>query len=308
MRYLDPKNDLTFKRVFGEHPHLLMSLLNALLPLPPGREVVELEYLPAELVPEVPFHKNSIVDVRCTDKEGRQFIVEMQMLWTDSFKSRVLFNASKAYVKQLDKGREYKGLKPVYALSLVNENFEKDTGEYYHHYSIIHNQLTGRKIDGLEFVFVELPKFKAKNLTEKRLQVLWLRFLTEIEDMTETPPADLMAEPEMREAIEYLRESAFTRAELETYDQYWDSVSREKTMLADALDSGFKKGRQEGEQIGLEKGREEGEQIGLEKGVQLTLQVFRLHQAGRTPEEICQIMNQPIEWVLNVLTETGKVT
>jgi hypothetical protein len=31
MRYLDPKNDLTFKKVFGQHPHLLKSLLNALL-------------------------------------------------------------------------------------------------------------------------------------------------------------------------------------------------------------------------------------------------------------------------------------
>ena len=29
-------------------------------------------------------------------------------------------------------------------------------------------------------MFVELPKFKAKNLVEKKMQVLWLRFLTEI--------------------------------------------------------------------------------------------------------------------------------
>lgn len=33
MRYLDPKADLTFKKVFGEHPDLVISLLNALLPL-----------------------------------------------------------------------------------------------------------------------------------------------------------------------------------------------------------------------------------------------------------------------------------
>jgi hypothetical protein len=33
VRYLDPKNDLTFKKVFGQHPHLLKSFLNALLPL-----------------------------------------------------------------------------------------------------------------------------------------------------------------------------------------------------------------------------------------------------------------------------------
>ncbi|MDR0711701.1 MAG: Rpn family recombination-promoting nuclease/putative transposase, partial [Prevotellaceae bacterium] len=32
-RYLDPKNDLTFKRIFGEHPDLLKSFLNALMPL-----------------------------------------------------------------------------------------------------------------------------------------------------------------------------------------------------------------------------------------------------------------------------------
>jgi predicted transposase/invertase (TIGR01784 family) len=78
MRYLDPKNDLTFKRIFGEHPHLLKSFLNAVLPLP--QPIDTIEYLPAELVPEIPVFKNSIVDVRCVDKHGRQFIVEMQML------------------------------------------------------------------------------------------------------------------------------------------------------------------------------------------------------------------------------------
>ena len=34
-KYLDPKADLTFKLVFGEHKDLVMSLLNALLPLEP---------------------------------------------------------------------------------------------------------------------------------------------------------------------------------------------------------------------------------------------------------------------------------
>ena len=57
MRYLDPKNDLTFKKVFGENPHLLKSFLNALLPLTPEHEIVHLEYLPAELAPEVPCSK-----------------------------------------------------------------------------------------------------------------------------------------------------------------------------------------------------------------------------------------------------------
>ena len=45
MRYLDPKAGLTFKRL-GEHPDLVKSLLNALLPLEPGQAVEEIEYLP----------------------------------------------------------------------------------------------------------------------------------------------------------------------------------------------------------------------------------------------------------------------
>ena len=40
-KYLDPKADLTFKKVFGEHPNLVASLLNSLLPLPAGEEIAE---------------------------------------------------------------------------------------------------------------------------------------------------------------------------------------------------------------------------------------------------------------------------
>lgn len=47
MRYLDPKNDLVFKRIFGEHPHLLMSLLNELLPLEVA--IKKIKYLPTEM-------------------------------------------------------------------------------------------------------------------------------------------------------------------------------------------------------------------------------------------------------------------
>jgi len=53
MKYLDPKNDLTFKRIFADHPHLLISFLNAVLPLE-GREIESIEYLSPEIIPELP--------------------------------------------------------------------------------------------------------------------------------------------------------------------------------------------------------------------------------------------------------------
>ena len=42
------------------------------------------------------------------------------------FRQRVLFNASKAYVRQIDTGQEYELLQPVYSLNLVNEVFEPE--------------------------------------------------------------------------------------------------------------------------------------------------------------------------------------
>ncbi len=247
MRYLDPKNDLTFKKIFGQHPHLLKSFLNALMPLQEGQQIVSLEYLPAELVPEIPVLKHSIVDVRCVDNYSRQFIVEMQMLWTDSFKSRVLFNASKAYVKQLEKSKGYKSLDPVFSLSLVNQDFDKDTESYYHHYNIVHTENSNKKMEGLEFVFIELPKFKAKNLTEKKLQVLWLKFIAEMESYKDDLLKDLSEIPEIKEALLLLEESSYSVTELETYDKYWDSIRSEKTLLIDVENKGIAKGIIKGE-------------------------------------------------------------
>ena len=256
MKYLDPKADLTFKKVFGEHPDLVISLLNALLPFERDDEkIVSVEYLPAELVPETPLKKNSIVDVRCKDAAGRIFIVEMQMIWSPAFMSRVLFNASKAYVRQLGDGSDYKLLQPVYSLNLVNDVFLPDVEGYYHDYRIVHMEHTEKVIEGLRFVFVELPKFKPQTFSEKKMHVLWLRYLTEIGEKTYNVPQDLMDVPEIKKAVDQLEQGAFNEAQLQGYDDFWDAVRVEKTLLSDALDEGMRRGIAQGIEQGIEKGR-----------------------------------------------------
>ena len=257
MRYLDPKADLTFKKVFGEHPDLVISLLNALLPLETDEEVMEIEYLPAELVPENPLRKNSIVDVRCKDKCGRQYLVEMQMVWSPEFQQRVLFNASKAYVRQVKTGEEYELLQPVYSLNLVNEVFEPELEGFYHYYKMVHVEHSEKVIDGLHLIFVELPKFNPRNYSEKKMQVLWLRYLTEINEQTREIPAELMENPEIKKAVSVLEESAFTDAQLLGYEKFWDIISVEKTLYGSGWRRGVKEGREEGMKAGKAKGEAE---------------------------------------------------
>lgn len=259
MRYLDPKADLTFKKIFGEHPDLVISLLNALLPFETDDEkIATVEYLPAELFPDTPLKKNSIVDVRCKDSQGRVFIVEMQMIWSPAFMHRVLFNASKAYVRQGDKGEKYELLQPVYSLNLVNDIFMPDVDGYYHDYRIVHMEHTDKVIEGLRFIFVELPKFKPQTFSEKKMHVLWLRFLTEVDEKTRTVPQELMDVPEINKAVGQLEESAFNDAQLLGYDMFWDAVRVEKTLVSDALNKGLRQG--------LEQGLEQGREQGLEQG------------------------------------------
>jgi predicted transposase/invertase (TIGR01784 family) len=234
VKYLDPKNDLTFRKIFGERPHLIKSFLNSILPLNDGQLIEKVEYLEPELIPELPNLKRSIVDVHCTDNYGRYFIVEMQMYWTSAFKQRMLFNTGKAYVRQLKSGGKFRELKPVYGLSLVDDIFHtsdelKDT--YYHHYRMVHAQQTNEHIDGLELIFVELPKFKAQNFTDKKIQTLWLRFLTEIDENTEKTPEDLLENKEIKEALECVSQAAFSEEELLYYDQYWDAIRVEKAAI-----------------------------------------------------------------------------
>lgn len=266
-KYLDPKADLTFKKVFGEHPDLVISLLNALLPFDkPEEEITWIEYLPPELVPKNPLRKNSIVDVRCRDKRGRQFIVEMQMVWSAEFRQRVMFNASKAYVSQLSNGEDYDLLQPVYSLNLVNETFEPEMEEYYHYYRMVHIEHSDKIIDGLHLIFVELPKFTPHSYSEKRMQVLWLRYLTEINDKTREIPKDLLDNPEINKAVSEIEESAFTEAQLSGYDKFWDTISVEKTLYNSGVRKGLEEGREEGREEGIKETRRDIAMRMKEKG------------------------------------------
>lgn len=304
-RYLDPKADLTFKKVFGEHKELLISLLNALLPLKEGQEIVSIEYMSPELFPDTPYKKDSIVDVRCVDADNRDFLVEMQMFWTSAFKHRALFNTAKAVSSQLEAGAPYRELRPVYTLSLVNDIAFPDTERFYHHYLPTDQSDSKKVIEGFNMIFVELPKFakwqaqhgsdasqapagvvEISSQTFKRLAVLWCRFLTEINEHTFVVDDTLLADDNVRKAIDLVRGSAFTDAERLAYDRYWDMVSRERTALEEAELRGRIFGEAKGRAEGEAKGRAEGEAKGRAEAVLATAR--KLKALGIPSETIAQ--------------------
>ena len=230
-KYLDPKVDFLFKKIFGENKNLLISFLNSLLPLKENQEIVTIEYLSPEQVPDTVFGKNSIVDVNCIDNAGRAFIVEMQSEWSNIFRKRLLVNGSKAVIKQLDRkfqedtARRFQELKPVYVLAVVNGHFSKGR-DWYHHLQIMDSKNPDLVIDSLDYVLLELPNFTPETWTyaHKKLAVLWLRFLKEIDGYYENLPDEFVSNELIYSAIKICEESAFSREERDAYERAEDAA------------------------------------------------------------------------------------
>src|SRR6202142_3230315 len=110
MVFADLKNDFVFRRIFATHPDILRGLLNDLLDRRDKEAIVSIEYLPSEQLPLVVGAKLSILDVRCKDLAGTTFVVEMQLVHVPGFINRVVYNACKAYVGQLEEGGWYPAL------------------------------------------------------------------------------------------------------------------------------------------------------------------------------------------------------
>jgi predicted transposase/invertase (TIGR01784 family) len=290
-RFLDVKSDLVFKKIFGQHPDLVKSFLNNVLPLPKDIQIETITYLNPEQVPVIPALKNTIVDVKCTDQYGRVFIVEMQMQWSESFTKRLLFGGSKAYVQQMDKGEDYSKLCPVYGVGIINDIFEKKSEDWFHHYRHINVDKPDKSLDGIELIFIELPKFKPQNWIEKKLGALWLRFLKETDEKLIDIPEEFTKSPELAKAMELAQESSYTKAELEAYDKYWDVISSNKTIATDNFNQGEQKGREEGrsegEEIGEKRGRAEGKEEG--RAEEKLLNAQKMLQKGIDKQLIAEI-------------------
>ncbi len=73
-----------------------------------------------------------------------------------------------------------------------------------------HPPAVGRPRSG----FIELPKFKPESFAEKKMAVLWLKFLTEIDEKTRVAPQEPLDNPDVSQILEIVEESAYSEAEV----------------------------------------------------------------------------------------------
>ncbi len=93
MKFLNPKTDFAFKKIFGseESRDILLSFLNAILNLRSPYQLVDIEILDPYLAPKIRGMKDTFLDVRAKDEKNRWYIIEMQVLNVAGFEKRIFF-------------------------------------------------------------------------------------------------------------------------------------------------------------------------------------------------------------------------
>ncbi|HSN98774.1 MAG TPA: Rpn family recombination-promoting nuclease/putative transposase [Candidatus Nanopelagicales bacterium] len=256
MAFADLKNDFVFRRIFATHPEILRRLLNDLLEREGERTIEAIEYLPSEQVPQILGAKLSILDVKCRDRTGTTFVVEMQLIHVPGFINRVVYNACKAYVSQLQQGERYTTLADVIAISICDFELWPDAAQdaarlprvpMLSRWNMTERSSGNHGLLQVQYAFLELPK-----LPEQRPQAgagLWAWLFVHAPEFHEVPP-DLPPGP-YRQAVELANEATFTQAELDAYRKVMDEIQQ----VRDLAEAKWTEGKAEGKAEGVTEGQ-----------------------------------------------------
>ncbi|MFP3027784.1 MAG: Rpn family recombination-promoting nuclease/putative transposase [Wolbachia sp.] len=263
-KFLDPKFDLSFKRVFGteKNKNILIHFLNDILGFTGVNTIQDVEFLSTIMNPEIASDKQSIVDVLCKDSYGNRYIAEMQLARDKGFEKRAQLYAAKAYSRQ---SGNYIDFKKVFFIAISNSTLFPPEVEYISTHNIREIKTNGHYLKDFQFIFIELPKF-TKNKVEQLESTVerWCFFFRYAENTTDEDLKDIAEkDPIIKLAYDELDKFSWNEKDLAAYEERVLNVQKEEAILAQRLDDASAKGRlegrQEGIQIGHEKGRKERE-------------------------------------------------
>lgn len=277
-RFMDPLSDFGFKKLFGSevNKEILIAFLKVIFP---EYEIEDITYVTPEQMGVSPQDRKAIFDILCRCSDGKMFLVEMQKSGQRHFYERALFYTAYPLIAQGRKGmqdededdddnevnddekemgdRKEKGnerekerrpwdfsLDGVFFLGIMNFVLEKDD-KIIHRYMLKETETGQMMTDKLQFVFIELPKFRK---TESELETMtdkWFFLLRNLPRLLDRPVA--------------LRDRIFSRI--------FDVVDFKSLDINDQLNYDFRMETWRDIELQRQYAREQGVEEGLAKGI-----------------------------------------
>ncbi len=253
-------NDYIFKKIFAKkgNESILKDLLNSILQI----KIKSIEVIAdTNLERQLESNKLGILDLKAKVDEETIVNIEIQIINRYNMIERTLFYWSGLYYNVLQKGADYKEIKKVIAINILDYN-EFDEGPYHEIARLRREYLYKILTDKIEIHFIQIPKFKKQRKDMKTKLDMWMDFISQIDEKEVKNAMSKNKEiKKAQEEYEYLtgdeeeRRIAFLR----------EKAIRDENSIFDAgKDIGFKSG----EEHGIKKGKKEGIEIGREQGIE----------------------------------------
>ena len=278
-KFLDPKNDIAFKKIFGSEKNkdILIHFLNDMLSFKHKKPIQDVTFLKTHQDPDIYIKKESIVDVLCQDEDGNKYVVEMQVAEHDGFIKRAQYYAAKAYIAEMKRGDpSYENLKEVIFLSIADFVLFPDKEAYKSDHIILDNETYENDLKDFSFTFLELPKFKLEKHELKTMTEKWAYYFKNAPTTMEEDLIEIFKDdPAICHAYEELNRFHWTDEEMQFYES---DIKRIRDNNAVRLAQQKKMANLEKQMQELEKQRQElektaresmdkGRAEGIEKGI-----------------------------------------
>ncbi len=246
LRGINLRNDIVFKYVFAseDSESILISLLNAIFGHGKQELVTGITYLNPFNIKESMNDKTTVLDIRASDSNGKQYNIEMQVRSEPQFIERIIFYNSRLLTSQLKQGETYSDMKKTISIAITDFNLFPDEKDYHNIYRLLNVKSHRELSEIMEYHFLELPKYSDGNKLEKEISK-WLfaikngeRFINEPEKL----PDSIKKEASIMRAIQKMQRAA-ADDELRAIMEY-----REKAELdyLQRIKNAQKEGKQEG--------------------------------------------------------------
>lgn len=242
MKFISPKVDYAFKKIFGsqQSQDILISFLNAIIY--GGEKVIQSltivnPYNPGQVIGL----KETYLDVKAVLADGSLVVIKMQIASMAAFNKRVAYNLAKAYTNQLVKGEDYPLLNPAIAVTIADFILFKKTEDVINQFVFQEKNKKFKFLDEeLQLIFVELPKFKKSIPELNTLTDKWIYFLKEAASLDEIPES-LKEVSEIEFALNLANQANMTTEELELVDRRGMMLQDEKGRITYAEQKGERK-------------------------------------------------------------------
>ena len=263
MNQLNYSNDLFFKYTLSREDEGSVYARNTIIERVTGIRVKESTVLNPNLDPDIIGKKRIILDVHVKDEQNRHFNIEMQTTYKGLAEMmRFEFYGARALNNQLNSGKKYKDLKPVYQIIFIDE-YAWNNRNLINQYQMRNEQ--GEKESYYPLILRTYIHMPAINDIVREKEIQRLNDFEQLVYLFENNGKNDILKSKERLVKVFMDKYE----EMQKDDELWSTamaIQMGEARYRYGLEDSYEEGMKEGIMKGKEEGKIEGEKVGIHKG------------------------------------------